>query len=60
MTQFATKSDIESLHREMKDARFQLRIIIVGLALTGAGVAAIIFFIFMTIVGPSRERSLPQ
>ena len=52
MTQFAPKSDIESLHREIKDARFQIRIIIVGLALTGTGVAAIIFFIFMTIVGP--------
>ena len=52
MTQFATKSDVESLHREIKDARFQIRIIIVGLALTGTGVAAIIFFIFMTIAGP--------
>ena len=56
MTQFATKSDIESLHREIKDARFHIRIIIVGLALTGTGVAAIIFFrtniLFMTIVGP--------
>ncbi len=53
MTQFATKSDIESLHREMKDARFHIRIIIVGLALTGTGVAAIIFFVlFMTIAGP--------
>ncbi len=53
MTQFATKSDIESLHREIKDARFHIRIIIVGLALTGTGVAAIIFFVlFMTIAGP--------